>query len=139
MKNNKKNVAFILTLMLILSAFTIVNAAGLSQKISAILDGEIAIKFNGKVQSFKDANGNTVFPISYNGTTYLPVKAVSDLVGLNVNLNSKTNTVLLNDKSNNETTVTNEYSRKNPAPINTRQNINIETFFNKYTAEITVN
>lgn len=139
MKNIKKNVAFILTLMLILSAFTIVNAAGLSQKISAILDGEIAIKFNGKVQTFKDTNGNTVLPISYNGTTYLPVRAVSNLVGLNVDFDSKTNTVLLNDKSNNETTVTNEYSRKNPAPINTSQTINIETFFNKYTAEITVN
>lgn len=70
-------------------------ATGLNQTISALLNREITITYNGEVQSFTDANGNAVYPISYNGTTYLPVRAVSGLLDVDVNWDSASNTVML--------------------------------------------
>ena len=35
------------------------------------------IRYNGETQTLFDANKNRVYPITYNGTTYLPVRAVS--------------------------------------------------------------
>ena len=43
----------------------------------------------------KDANGTVVYPISYNGTTYVPLRAVSNMMGLPVDWNGDTRTVYL--------------------------------------------
>ncbi len=70
-------------------------AASNNENISALLNREITITYKGEAQSFQDANGNTVYPITYNGTTYLPVRGVSNLVGLPVSWDQATNTVKL--------------------------------------------
>ena len=43
----------------------------------------------------KDANGKTVLPITYNGTTYLPVRAVGTLLGTEINYDGATSSVLI--------------------------------------------
>ena len=71
------------------------NAADTVKTITASLNYGITIKYNGNVQEMKDANGNRVYPISYEGTTYLPVRAVANLLGIEVNWDGPTQTVWL--------------------------------------------
>jgi hypothetical protein len=40
----------------------------------------VLIMYDFEIQTFKDANGVTVFPLNYNGSTYLPIRAVSGLM-----------------------------------------------------------
>lgn len=64
------------------------------KNISVILDGE---KLN-----LKDATGAQIEPFIINGTTYLPVRAISDALGLNVGWDGNTSTVILTSKYNQE-------------------------------------
>lgn len=73
------------------------NAADTVKTITATLNYGITIKYNGNVQEMKDANGNTVYPISYEGTTYLPIRAVSNMLGIEVNWDGPTQTVWLGE------------------------------------------
>lgn len=45
----------------------------------------------------KDVKGNTIEPFMYNGTTYLPVRAVGDALGRQVTWDSSTKTVYIGD------------------------------------------
>ena len=71
------------------------NAADTVKTITATLSYDITVKYNGETQELKDAAGNQVYPISYNGTTYLPVRAVADMLGIEVNWDGPTQTVWL--------------------------------------------
>lgn len=55
----------------------------------------IKITLDGKTLTPKDANGATVEPFIVDGTTYLPVRAVADSLGLGVEWDAKTQTVKL--------------------------------------------
>ncbi|MEG2680107.1 MAG: stalk domain-containing protein, partial [Oscillospiraceae bacterium] len=55
----------------------------------------IQIRLNGKTMIPKDAKGNAVEPFVIDGTTYLPVRAVGEALGLNVNYDGATSTVIL--------------------------------------------
>ncbi|MCI8284349.1 MAG: copper amine oxidase N-terminal domain-containing protein [Firmicutes bacterium] len=72
----------------LLSAFAITGTTSLSATYKNIL-----IKVNGKTITPTDANGNYVEPFVYNGTTYLPVRAVASALGQNVDWDAYTNTV----------------------------------------------
>ncbi len=56
---------------------------------------DIKIYVDGVKIEPKDANGNTVEPFIYNGTTYLPVRAVGNAFGKNVEWDDATNSVKL--------------------------------------------
>lgn len=62
---------------------------------------DIKINLNGAIIEPKDANGNKVEPFIIEGTTYLPVRAVGDALGLNVEWNGADKTVILTDSSKN--------------------------------------
>jgi len=62
----------------------------------------IKITLNGKEIIPKDVNGNVVEPFKISGTTYLPVRAICNALGLNVDWDGDTNTVILRDKKENE-------------------------------------
>ncbi len=70
-------------------------AGGTLQQISANLNHAISIVYNGETQVLKDANGVTLAPISYLGSTYVPVRAVSDIFGEDVHWDGATNTITL--------------------------------------------
>ncbi len=92
----KKIVALLMVCSLVIGIFVGgAFADSVNEKISALLNKTIKINYNGETQTFKDANDVVVYPISYNGTTYLPVRAVSGLVGLPVAWDGATNTVML--------------------------------------------
>ena len=98
MKYKKVLTTLVLALALV-GAFTVISSAanGL-QEISAYLNSNITVKMDGEPQTFLDANGARVYPISYKGTTYLPIRAVAGLVGLDVDWDQATQTVLLGEQ-----------------------------------------
>lgn len=55
----------------------------------------IKLMVNGAPVTPKDANGSTVEPFIYNGTTYLPVRAVGNALGQDVSWNGNTKTVYI--------------------------------------------
>ena len=57
----------------------------------------IKISLNGQEVLPKDANGNYVEPFTINGTTYLPVRAVANALGIDVDWDGSTNTVILSN------------------------------------------
>ncbi|MCI8539029.1 MAG: hypothetical protein HFF18_10290 [Oscillospiraceae bacterium] len=93
MKQKKFILALALTL---LCGITIgANASNGLQTISAYLNSNVTVKLDGEAQTFLNEQGNRVYPITYNGSTYLPVRAVAGLVGLDVEWDQATQTVLL--------------------------------------------
>lgn len=98
MKIKKSVLTLALALVLVFSFAAGAAAAGTLETISAYLNYGVTIKYNGETQLLKDAGGNRVYPITYNGTTYLPVRAVSNMLGVNVDWDQATQTVLLGEK-----------------------------------------
>lgn len=95
MKKRKLISALAMALALV-CAFTLgATASNGIQAIQASLDTTISVKLNGESQTLLDANGTRIFPITYKGSTYLPVRAVADLVGLGVDWDQATKSVLL--------------------------------------------
>ena len=80
----KKAPVFFICLVLVFGITTRVLAAGNLEVISAYLNHDIKIVYNGETQSMTDAAGKAIYPISYNGTTYLPVRAISGMLGVGV-------------------------------------------------------
>lgn len=73
------------------------TAVGALQEVKAYLNSGITIKYNGEEQVMKDAQGVRIYPITYNGTTYVPIRAVSDMLEVGVDWDSASQTVLLGD------------------------------------------
>ncbi len=69
-----------------------------TSKTAELFYNNIKIKLNGQEVRPKDANGNYVEPFIIDGTTYLPVRAVANALGINVNWDSSTNSVLLSNQ-----------------------------------------
>jgi hypothetical protein len=67
------------------------------QKQATLNYNDIKIMVNGDTISPKDANGNIVEPFIIDGTTYLPVRAIADAVGLDVAWDGSTSTVILTE------------------------------------------
>jgi hypothetical protein len=91
----KTSVAVLSLLLLFLSFGTGVFADSLVQEIKAYLVKDVTVKVDGEVQVFKDADGKVVYPISYNGTTYLPLRSIGGLMDKEVKWDNSTRTVLL--------------------------------------------
>lgn len=93
----KKRLKMLLVSMLVFSfAFTggaIANE--LRREIKVIEAMDLYLKFNGDEFIARDANDKVVYPLLHNGTTYLPVRAVAGIAGLNVDWDGETRTVLL--------------------------------------------
>ena len=99
MKTRKTFITLAIALALVCGMVIGANAADTLKEISAYLNYGITIKYNGEVQNLTDAGGNRVYPISYNGTTYLPVRAVGNMLGIGVEWDQATQTILLGEKA----------------------------------------
>lgn len=69
-----------------------------SETINVIYDN-IKILIDGKEYQPTDANGNVVEPFIYNGTTYLPVRAIANAFDKDVDWEAQTSTVTLGIKN----------------------------------------
>lgn len=70
--------------------------ASVGARTATLLYDNIKILLDGKEVIPKDANGNAVEPFTIDGTTYLPVRGISNSLGLDVGWDDETKTVLLN-------------------------------------------
>jgi hypothetical protein len=93
MKILKKSIIIALAL---LTATAGLNAAfAASRQITATLDDGIKIIYNGNEQVLKDAKGNRVYPIISDGTTYVPIRAITQIFGESVAWDGETRSVIL--------------------------------------------
>lgn len=66
-----------------------------SKKVAATVRPDIKIVINGEAFTAKDANGNVIYPVIINGSTYLPVRSVAQAVGLNIGWDGSVRTVIM--------------------------------------------
>ena len=103
----KKRLAIVLTVVALISSFTVgVMSQGLIEKIEAEIRGDFTVVIDGKKQTFRDANGNVVEPILYNGTTYLPIRAIGEIMGKTVYWYQDEKRIELVENTGEETLVT---------------------------------
>lgn len=97
MKNSTSFVAGLATAGMVLSLAFGAGATAREEMIKAEF-ADIKIVMDGQQLTPKDANGKTVEPFIWNGTTYLPVRAVGAAVGKDVSWDGDTKTVYLGAK-----------------------------------------
>ena len=100
MKKGKHGLSFLagmVTMALILVLCVPAVAAGSMQTLQNVMVGGIRIVIDGQELHPADAKGNPVDPMIYNGTTYLPVRAVASALGKAVYWDGPSYTVYLGD------------------------------------------
>lgn len=105
----KRTAAIFLALALMLGAGIGAVAAANNEVISATLNRSTKVIYNGVEQSFTDASGNPVYPIAYNGSVYLPVRATANMVGIqnsDIKYDGTTDTVTLGKTEKQPTALT---------------------------------
>ncbi len=88
----KRIISSIVSTIMILSLAMSATAASHLTEIKAYLNHGINITLNGQPWTPPQT------PITYEGSTYLPVRAVAEAVGINVDWDAETQTVLLGDE-----------------------------------------
>lgn len=68
-------------------------AATNMEKVTAYLNDQIKMEVNGSPATLQSSGGAEVTPLTYQGTTYLPVRATADLLGASVVYNAATSTI----------------------------------------------
>lgn len=77
---------------LMLAFFTTGALAATSYQKTITVDYGVTLSINGSTPTLTDVNGNTVQPFTYNGTTYVPIRAIADNMGALVDYDSGTKT-----------------------------------------------
>jgi len=86
-------VAGIITACVLLAALPVIAAT--FEKTITVTYKDIKLYVDGDLITPKDGSGNVVEPFVYDGTTYLPVRAVGEAIGKHVTWDSNTNSVYL--------------------------------------------
>ena len=89
--------ALLIMLLVLCLVFPMAGAvyAAAPQSISVYLKPDLTIKDGEQTKSFYDEKGQPVFPLVYNGTTYLPVRAIAALMGENIEWDGKSRTIFI--------------------------------------------
>lgn len=87
MKKSYKIIGF--TLVILLAFSSGVGAASKMEKVQAYLNHGISIILDGAPWTPKDVNQKSLTPITYNGSTYVPLRAVSEAAGVFVDWNNE--------------------------------------------------
>ena len=84
---------------------TLVMTAGMTIPVMAAIDFETAklrpdytIVIDGKEKDFKRSDGSAAFALVYEESTYLPLRAIGEAIGRNVNWDEDTKTITLEGK-----------------------------------------
>lgn len=106
-KNMKKSVATMMVLGMSLTGAAGVFAGTQLEKISAYLNHGISFNVDGAAYTPTDGNGKTLAPITYNNSTYLPVRALADALHVPVTYDGANKQVMIGEASSNPTALTN--------------------------------
>lgn len=91
----KKWIALGTTLVLAAALAMPAMAANGIREIKASLRPDITIVLDGKEQTLKTTAGETVYPLLYDGTTYLPLRAIGQIMEKDVAWDNETKTIIL--------------------------------------------
>lgn len=97
MKQLRKSMVAVAVLGMTLTGAVGVYAGANLEKISAYLNHSIGIKVEGTAYN----TGGKLTPITYKNTTYLPVRAIADVLNVPVQYDAKNNQVLIGSHSGN--------------------------------------
>ncbi|WP_304942658.1 copper amine oxidase N-terminal domain-containing protein [Vallitalea guaymasensis] len=89
----KKTAKVVASIILILTLSTSLSASSLIRNIAGKENKGIKITYNNQVQNLKDGHGNDVYPVIINGSTYLPVRAIADMMGADITWDGQTKTI----------------------------------------------
>lgn len=87
----------LICVLMLVALFTTTASAAAVQAQTA---PHFKVIIDGVTQSFKDANGNQVEPVTINGVTYLPLRSVADAFGKEVGWDSATSTITIGTGAN---------------------------------------
>ena len=96
----KSRVILLLVVTAMFSLSTGAFAASNLTEIKAYLNAGIQFRLDGKPWRPLDDNGKEVLPITYNGTTYLPLRVVANAFDIPITWEGSTQTVGLRESSN---------------------------------------
>lgn len=70
-----------------------------NSQIQAILNDQINLKINGEIKTMSDATtGEREYPLTYKDRTYIPLRSVATLLGMDVDYDNITNTAIINSR-----------------------------------------
>jgi len=96
--NKKMSVKSVLIIVaVVITVMATLGSVGMN--VWATLSPDIRIVYNGVPATLVDGNGNIVYPLMYNGTTYLPVRSLSNLLGIGIRWDGGTRTVNIGGSS----------------------------------------
>lgn len=98
MKKNPKNFPSFLSGMLVMLLIVVLtgSAVATNGKITKELEyRDITVTLDGQSLDLRDTAGNPVEPFMFDGTNYLPIRALAEALGLEVSWNGATSTVIL--------------------------------------------
>ena len=84
--------------VIIIAGLTTVGATTVYQTVSATLRPDIVVRFKNDVIELKDSNGETITPMIVKGSTYMPIRTIANLTGLDVEWDEETQTIYFNEK-----------------------------------------
>ena len=72
-------------------------AASQAHNVTATFRPDMKLKVNGTTYTVRDTTGKEVSPLIYNGTTYLPLSSLGQLLGAEVSWDAASQTVIVHD------------------------------------------
>ncbi len=117
-----------LTVIIATLSSATIFASGIQETIN-VVKNSITIKVEGELV--------TADNILYDGTTYVPLRSISEMLGKEVGWDENTRTASIEEKREVKEEVTKSYSRRNPAPIGVKQSVTVESIREKYDAHVT--
>ena len=93
LKMDKKKINFILTMILVFAMG--LGARSVNDLVQVVIARDVQVSLNGELQNLRTVEGEKVHPIIHEGTSYLPVRAIAELAGLDVDWDAESGTVLL--------------------------------------------
>ena len=94
----KKTFAAIISVTMLASMGTGAYAATKLEEIKAYLNPDVKVKVDGTIVQLRDVNGNAISPILYENANYFPIRAISDALGVAVDYDQESRTIILGEK-----------------------------------------
>lgn len=95
-----KFISLLLAVCLVTALFAVpALAASVSRQVT-VHYRDIKVSINGKTKDLYSSGGTPIEPFLIDGTTYLPIRAIAESLGLNVSWDGGTNTVVLTTQEN---------------------------------------